>query len=320
LPTGLAFGDAPGEYVNKTDGSILLYVPGGPSWQGDGERAVETESDTPRHCVTLSPFFIGKLEVTNAQFDAFVKATRFRTLAETAKDQFFARGHDLVPRFEFDDGKPASVNENVIGDQWNWRNPSAWFGDKDRERLPVVQVMRDDAVAYCSWARLTLPTEAQWERAARGPGTNAAAPRYPWGPNDPEGQGGPNANLADAALRAIDPTASWDPFRTYPDSNDGFAGPAPVGSFPADRSPEGMLDVIGNVREITADAYDARAYKKRREAQQDPLGTTCSENVPTWVSRGGSWCSNRNQNKLTARSLAEYPQSHLGFRVARSSR
>ncbi len=244
--------------------------------------------EKPLHEVTVKSFFMDKTEVTNAQFAEFAMATKYVTLAErplTAKDL-----PGLLPEFE---GKsvalcyrpPKGAADLRDAMQWwapvigaNWRHPDGPETDIiGKEKHPVVHVCWDDAQAYCKWAGKRLPTEAEWEFAARG-GLEKA--RYVWG-NEFSPGGKWMAN-------------TWQ--GKFPHENtgeDGFKGLAPVGSFPANGY--GLFDMAGNVWEWCSDWYLPDYYAK--SPKENPPGPTTSfdpdePGVMKHSTRGGSWmCS-----------------------------
>jgi serine/threonine-protein kinase len=271
LPHGVRFGERPLEYVNEKDGSILLYSAGGTFRMGRNPGASNDVDDgrtMPVHEVTLSPFFFGKLEVTNAQFTQFVAATGYVTTAE----RLGAGGHLIRGSGPKDDGEDS---EAPI-DGASWRIP---FEDKTPSKPdhPVVQISWEDAKAYVAWAGLALPTEAQWEFAATG-----GTPRlFPWGDDTP-GKVSPRANLADENLKAIDERVV-----IVSGLRDGYARTAPVGSFPEGASPLGALDMCGNVAEWCEDYFGQHYYSE--SPLIDPKGPPEGSAFGSRVWRGGSW-------------------------------
>jgi sulfatase modifying factor 1 len=217
--------------------------------------------------------------VTNAEFEKFVTATHFETEA-------LRMGSD-------------------------WRHPTP---DKIEARPdhPVVFVTWADARAYCSWAGLRLPTEAEWEHAAGWDPTAKQVRSYAWGETLP-GKGTPiYANLADetflrSGVEVHDPFAGFD---------DGFVFTAPVGSFPAGVALSGAFDMTGNVTEYCADGFDPVFYK--HSPRRDPFRAPDSSTVDRTL-RGGSFSSEWWRTVITYRGFppSDFASDYSGFRVCR---
>jgi formylglycine-generating enzyme required for sulfatase activity len=236
---------------STTDGMIQLFVPAGQFTMGGDDY-----DDYMSAPVYLDAFWIDQTEVTNAMFEKFVSAMNYRTDAEK---------HGVGFTYDF----ATDSNPKTIGA--NWQHPHGPNSAlKGLEQYPVVQVSWNDAVAYCHWAGRQLPTEAEWEKAARG--TDGRL--FPWGNQDWAG------NLANLMDRQLNPA--------YP-IDDGYAGIAPVGSFPDGASPYGALDMTGNVAEWVKDWYtDPYPQGNQTKLVINPQGPASGEGRSM---RGGAWTS-----------------------------
>ena len=187
---------------------------------------------------------------------------------------------------------------------WGPPKPSQFcnWGRPGREKHPINCVTWYEADHYCNWRKSRLPSEREWERAARGLGFR----RFPWGDDAPAAASAVVANLADESLAEVEP--DMDTILGY---RDGYPITAPAGSFPAGRSPSGVLDLAGNVWEWTGSAY--LPYPGNRDGQVH--GQT-NKRLP--VMRGGSWLNPANRarcaNRGTASPFARDPT--IGFRCA----
>jgi formylglycine-generating enzyme required for sulfatase activity len=222
----------------------MVWIGGG-SFQMGSDRHYPEEA--PAHPVAVDGFWIDRTAVTNAQFQKFVKATGHRTLAERPADPsaYPAALPELLqpasivfvpPPRPIGKGDPYQWWRYVAGA--NWRHPEGPGSSiKGREQHPVVHIAFEDALAYAAWIGKGLPTEAEWEWAARG---GLAAAEYAWGEElHPAGR-----MLAN----------TWQgEFPHHNSRADGWEGTAPVGSYPANGY--GLLDMIGNVWEWTDDWY-----------------------------------------------------------------
>ncbi len=230
----------------------MVWIPGGEFTMGS-DTALARRVERPPHRVRVVGFWIDQTEVTNVQFRQFVDATGYITVAERAPtwEEIKKQLPPGRPKPPDDVFVPASLvftppDHPVPTDNprawwsWtpgaNWRHPEGPHSDlTDRDNHPVIHVSWDDAVAYANWAGKRLPTEAEWEFAARG-GRNRA--QFTWG-NDPFSPAAPQANI-------------WQ--GRFPDNNtqiDGYGRTAPVGSFPPNGY--GLYDMAGNVWEWTLD-------------------------------------------------------------------
>jgi formylglycine-generating enzyme required for sulfatase activity len=286
-------------HAGATDGMVLL--PGGTFLMGaDDREGFAADGEGPVRSVRVSPFWVDAMAVSNARFAAFVEATAYVTEAERFGASFVFGG--LLP-----DDFPAT--RAVVSAPWwrevegaSWRTPEGPRSSIDtRDDHPVVHVSWRDAQAYCAWAGLRLPSEAEWEYAARG---GLVAKRYPWG-DDLTPDGEHMCNI-------------WQ--GTFPSKNtgdDGFVGTAPVDAFPANGF--GLHNVAGNVWEWCADWFSATHH--RRGPYDAPRGPQDGEQR---VIRGGSYlchASYCNRYRVAARSsnTPESTTGHMGFRCARDA-
>jgi formylglycine-generating enzyme required for sulfatase activity len=307
----------------------MAWIPGGEFAMGSDD-PMAWEDESPSHRVRVSGFWMDVNEVTNADFDRFAAATGYVTVAErapTAEDLLAQmppgtpppRPEDLVPGALVFTSPEGPVPLDDVRGWWRWTPGASWRrpegpGSSIAARMdhPVVQVAWDDAVAYATWAGKRLPTEAEWEIAARG---GLAGKRYAWG-DDPPGTGGWQANIWQGAF----------PWRNTRD--DRFAGTAPVGSFPPNGF--GLHDMAGNVWEWCSDWYDRDLHDRRAggPACCDPAGPSAPHDrrrptMPQRVQKGGSFLCHESyctRYRPSARhgGAPDTGMSHLGFRCARA--
>jgi len=278
----------------------MVTIPGGTFSMGSTDGYPE---EWPVRTATVAPFAIDRGPVTNAQFREFVERTGHVTVAERRPDQRLYPGAvagSLVFR-----RTTGPVDLRDARRWWTyvpgacWHRPRGSGSDLDGlDDHPVVHVALADAVAYARWAGAALPTEAQWERAARG---RREGTPYPWGHElEPEDQH--MANVWQGRF----------PFENT--AADGYEGTSPVGAFPANDF--GLLDAIGNVWEWTADRFNAAAKPARpccSGGTDDPLAAH--------VIKGGSFlCApsycRRYRPAARIPQTAETSTSHIGFRCA----
>jgi formylglycine-generating enzyme required for sulfatase activity len=264
-----------------------------------------------------------RTEVTNEQFAAFVRATGYVTVAErtpTAAEFPGAPRENLVAGSIVFDPPPQPVALDSHFRWWSyikaasWRHPFGAASDlRGRERYPVVHVAYEDAQAYAAWAGKRLPTEAEFEFAARG---GLAGKRYAWGDE-------------------LRPAGRWmantfqGHFPDHDSGDDGWAGLAPVASFPANAY--GLFDVAGNVWEWVSDWYRADTYATlaAHGVARNPRGPDDSldpeePRVPKRVQRGGSFlCTPQYCTRYLVGSRGKGEASsganHLGFRCVRAA-
>jgi formylglycine-generating enzyme required for sulfatase activity len=269
----------------------FLRVPAGKFTMGSTDDEPDAQMDEkPQHTVYLDEYEIGKYEVTIAQFRAFVKATGRKTMAEVAG---YAWTYTGASDFGWDGVDGAT-----------WQHPRGPGSDVSAgDNYPVTQVGWDDAVAFCAWASevtgrsVRLPTEAQWEKAARG----ADGRKFPWGNDAPAGN---LTNYADSNLPEMK--------QADVEQDDGHQYAAPVGSYPAGASPCGALDMVGNVGEWVADLYGLKYYAK--SPADNPAGPVTGMQR---VQRGGHYAKEAEGLRCSERGAADpgLCQDTLGFRV-----
>ena len=284
----------------------MAWIEGGSFLMGDDEAYPE---EGPRRRVTVDGFWIDRHEVTNAQFASFVEATGYVTVAERtppagAPPPFDQPGSALFTA-------PAPDAPGRAMGWWgfepgaNWRHPEGPESSlKDRENEPVVHIAFEDAQAYAEWAGRALPTEAQWEYAARG---GLEGETYAWGGEELAPEGVHRAN-------------SWQGlFPVHNSKDDGFTGAAPVGCF--EPNGFGLYDMIGNVWEWTADWYAPRHNPQAVENPAGPANPRSSAGgEPARVLKGGSYLCAPNYC-MRYRPAARHAQetglgtNHIGFRT-----
>lgn len=307
----------------------MAYIEGGTYMQGAVEKDLMAMGhENPPHKVKVSSFYIDIHEVTNAQYRAFVEATGYLTLAERP-----IVWEDLKKQLPKGTPKPADSllqpgslvfkrsptalpNLYDFSQWWEWRIGANWRHPKGpnssiegKEDHPVVHIAYEDAIAYCNWANRRLPTEAEWEFAARGNQKNA--PFY-WGSQ--------SEKLSDFAN-------TWE--GQFPITNlalDGYEGVAPIMQYPPNSN--GLYDTAGNVWEITSDWYDPNYYQKlgqQGETANNPQGPDTSHNpanpyLQVKVIKGGSflcsasYCASYRVSARMAQAL-DSGAEHIGFRT-----
>jgi formylglycine-generating enzyme len=301
----------------------MVWVPGGVFWMGGASDAMPDA--LPAHLVEVDGFWMDRTPVTNAQFERFVKTTGYVTVAERTPspsdypgvppDKLVAGSAVFTPT-----GHPVPLNDPL---RWwtyargaSWRAPSGRGSSiRDRADHPVVHVAYEDAVAYARWAGGRLPTEAEFEFAARG---GLDRNLYAWG-NDLRPSGKPAAN-------------TWQgTFPVRDDARDGYAGTSPVRAFPPNGF--GLYDMGGNVWQWCADWYRPDTYATRSATAgpiANPRGPESSHDpqepgAATRVVRGGSYlCTEQYCARylVGSRGKSEVSSgaSNLGFRLVRSLR
>lgn len=233
----------------EKDGKEMVCIPAGDFMMGSDE---SLENERPAHTVYVDAFYIDRYPVTNEEYKRFIDVTGYP-----------------IPCYDV---------EWVKTKGYNW-DPKDRTPPEGKEKHPVVLVSWEDALAYAAWAGKRLPTEAEWERAARG----TDGRRWPWGSEFVAGRC--NTKESEAA------------------------GTIPVGQYsPQGDSPEGVGDMVGNVWEYTSSLFRPYPYDANdgRESQE----------ADGWrVLRGGSWMNNLDRARCTARLDGDFLfYSNLGFR------
>lgn len=318
----------------------MAWVPGGEFMMGSNHKLAQ-RNERPAYPVRVGGFWMDTTHVTNEQFAGFVQQTGYVTTAEKTPDWASVRvqlppgtpkppDNVMVPGAMVFVGTDRPVNLNDAGQWWayvpgaNWRHPQGPASTIDgKEKHPVVQVSHEDAEAYAAWAGKRLPTEAEWEFAARG-GLNQAT--YVWGDQlMPDGK--PQANYWDVKAQ---------PFPVV--SNNGGqrikVGTTPVRTFP--QNGYGLYDMTGNAWQWVADWYRADYFARQAQLSGggvidqplgpadsfDPADSFAPANAPKRVIRGGSFLCNEDYC-MSYRPSARRGQdpysgmSHVGFRLVK---
>ncbi|SNT42227.1 Formylglycine-generating enzyme, required for sulfatase activity, contains SUMF1/FGE domain [Granulicella rosea] len=268
----------------------------------DYEEAFAADGERPVRRVRLKPFEIDTYPVTNADFAAFVQATGYKSEAEVYGWSFVFWSH--IPKKR----RAELVTDTVAGAEWWCQVPGAYWKTPEgpgsdvtkRADHPVVHVTWNDALAYCDWSGKRLPTEAEWEYAARG---GLVQKLYPWGDQlRPGGQH--RCNI-------------WQ--GTFPQEDtgeDGYAGTSPVTAYPPNDF--GIYSITGNAWEWCADWFGIPDHAD--DVTEDPTGPATGK---ARVMKGGSFLCHKsycNRYRVAARSsnTPDSSTSNLGFRCARS--
>ena len=317
----------------KTEEQILqipgmVWISGGIYDMGasDGDR-MALPHEKPKHTVKVDGFYMDETEVTNAQFSKFIEATNYITTAERPVDwdlikQQLPPGtpkpHDslLLPgSLLFKKTKESVPNLYDFSQWWRWTTGANWKQPEgkgssinEKDNHPVVHLSFEDAMAYCNWAGRRLPTEAEWEFAARGGKRDKI---YFWG------------DLTDKLSSYVN---SWE--GEFPVDNtqaDGFEKSAPVKTYPPNGY--GLYEISGNVWEWTSDWFSSQYYQycKENSITNNPKGPKEAFNpsnpyVDERVIRGGSFLCNASycaSYRVSSRMATDPNTSleHLGFRT-----
>lgn len=268
----------------------------------DYEEAFAADGERPVRRVHLKPFQIDIYPVTNADFAAFVQATHYKTEAELYGWSFVFMNH--IPKLQ----RGSLVTDTVAGAEWWCQVPGAVWNAPEgpgsdvarRSDHPVVHVTWNDALAYCDWSGNRLPTEAEWEYAARG---GLVQKLYPWG-NQLRPNGEHRCNI-------------WQGTFPHEDTaEDGYAGTSPVKAYPPNGF--GLYSITGNAWEWCMDWFGIPDSVDT--VTEDPVGPPTGT---VRVMKGGSFLCHKsycNRYRVAARSsnTPDSSTSNLGFRCARS--
>ena len=305
----------------------MILIPGGTFTMG-GRSDQAYPDEFPQHKVSIDPFYMDLHEVSNTEFDQFITATGYVTVAEKDIDW-----EEIKVQLPEGTPKPADailkagslvfketsgpVDLMDYSQWWHWTIGAHWRqpegpGSTIEGRMdhPVVHVAYEDAHAYARWAGKRLPTEAEWEWAASG----GTMDKYPWG-NDPIEIAAEKANF-------------WQGIFPYKNLlQDGYFGTSPVGSFPSNGY--GLYDMAGNVWEWCQDRYDVTSYAldKSKGIINNPNGSKQYNDprepyAPKHIIRGGSFLCNESycSGYRVSRRMSTSKDSgsnHTGFRCAR---
>ncbi|MEC8832042.1 MAG: formylglycine-generating enzyme family protein [Bacteroidota bacterium] len=309
----------------------MVWIPGGEFMEGAvAKDKMAMMHEKPAHQVHVDGFFMDIHEVTNEQFVKFVDETGYVTVAEREIDweemkkqlpEGTPKPHDSILQpgsLVFKKTKSSVTNLYDYSQWWEWKIGANWKHPngpestiKDKENEPVVHIALEDAIAYCDWAGKRLPTEAEWEYAARANNKDLI---FSWG-NEIE-QLGSYANTWEGVF-PVDNT-----------KKDGFERSAPVMSYP--NNDFGLYDMAGNVWEWTSDWYNTNYYKSLKDSIViNPKGPRSAYNknnpyAKEKVIKGGSFLCSASycaSYRISAR-MATSPDSgmeHLGFRTVLSA-
>jgi formylglycine-generating enzyme required for sulfatase activity len=307
----------------------MVWIPGGTFLQGAvPQDQMAMKHEKPQHPVTVDGFFMDITEVTNTEFSKFVEETGYVTVAERPIDweemkkqlpEGTPKPHDSIMQpgsLMFKKTKSSVPNLYDFSQWWqwaigvNWKHPSGPDSSiEGKENHPVVHISYEDARAYCKWAGRRLPTEAEWEFAARG---NKTSTVYFWG---------------DDRSKLTNQANSWEgEFPVYNTLEDGFERTAPVKSYPPNDF--GLYDMAGNVWEFTSDWYNINYYNElasNNTTINNPKGADKAYNpnspyLQEKIIKGGSFlCSDSYcaSYRVSSRmgTSTDSSAEHIGFRT-----
>ena len=273
----------------------LCLIPGGAGLMGTNRPVIKLDGEAPQRRVKLKPFLLGQTPVSNAEFSHFAEQTGYVTEAEVFGWSFVF--HLQVPATQ-------TTVQGAAGAQWwrrvdgaNWRYPAGPLGAESLPDHPAVHLSWTDAQAYCAWAGGRLPSEAEWEHAARG---GLGDVTYPWGDAPPDD-------------RAHLPCNIWQGnFPTQNTAADGYAFTSPARSFAPNGY--GLHGMAGNVWDWTADLFRLKSLSKAGKAHAAAMRGYR-------VIKGGSFLCHASyctRYRIAARTgnSPESTTSHMGFRIA----
>jgi len=275
-----------------------ILIPGGKAMIGTRNAIIVADGESPVRRQTLRSFLIDDTAVSNKRFAEFIDDTGYQTDAERLGWSFVFYGHlpDGDARDETRGVDAASWWRQVYGASWRHINgPDSDTISKDDH--PAVHISHNDAVAFANWAGGRLPTEAEWEHAARG---GQGDVKFPWGDSEPD-----DSNFL--------PCNIWQGnFPHYNTAADGYSATAPVRSFEANAY--GLYNMMGNAWEWTASPYIVRSVKTRARKHAAAM-------KGAMVTKGGSFMCHKSycfRYRIAARSgsTPDSTTSHMGFRVA----
>lgn len=287
----------------------IVSIPGGVYEIGTDDPWFLEDGEGPARLVNITGFDIDSFEVSNAHFLAFVQSEGYVTEAEIFGWSFV---FDLLVTEEL----KLDIHRAVLGAEWwlpvngaNWIFPEGPgmenFVQSDRINHPVVQVSFNDALAFCSWRGMRLPTEAEWEVASRGGKRNRL---YPWG-----------NNLYVKGQHMLNIWQGEFPYENL--EEDGYLSTAPIDSY--EKNSFGLYNTAGNVWEWVNDWFssDTAVYQKKHEPLKDPTGP---EQGKDRVQKGGSYMCHKStcyryRNAARGHASPESAATNVGFRCARTS-
>ena len=284
--------------TDTADTTGMVYLPGGEFLMGTNDaEGFPADGEGPVRAVTVDPFYIDPYAVTNKEFAAFIEATGYITEAEKFGWSYVF--HLLLSEEEYKKVKnvPQQTPWWCVVEGADWNHPEGPDSHiEDRMNHPVIHVSWNDAYAYCQWAGKRLPTEAEWEYAARG---GLVSRRYPWG-DELKQDGEHHCNIWQGKF----------PIKNH--ASDGYVGTAPVDAYKPNGY--GLYNMSGNVWEWCADWFDPRSYQL--DSRNNPKGPRTGAQRSM---RGGSYLCHKsycNRYRVAARSknTPDSSTGNIGFR------